>query len=126
MVDFVVPAAGSISMVHDHNIPERCFRDDWSSAFSDKKVLTTRSTDWLATNRIREGIQSAHLISVTPEIVLCSDVLVRVFGSLLQRLHVRPVSPMLVPQIISVDTGNDQARNRNTVEVSLIPLVPLP
>ena len=37
MVDFVVPAASSISIIHGHNTPESCFGNDWSSARSDQK-----------------------------------------------------------------------------------------
>lgn len=52
--------------------------------------------------------RGTHLISITPVEVLGSDVLVWVFGSLLQRLHVLPVGPMLIPQDICVGTGNEQ------------------
>jgi len=36
------------------------------------------------------------------------------------------MTPMLIPQVIGIDTGNDQARNRHAVVVSPLPLVPPP
>ena len=60
----------------------------------------------------------AHLVSITPEVVLGADVLVWVLGSLLQRLHVLPMRPMLVPQVVRIDAGDYQSWNRHAIEVS--------
>ncbi len=51
----------------------------------------------------------AYLVTVTPLIVLGADVLVGVLGALLQSGHVVPVLPVLVPQVICVGTGGDEA-----------------
>lgn len=55
-----------------------------------------------------------HLISIAPEVVLGSEVLVWVLGTLLQRLHVIPMGPMGIPENLCIDTGNYQAWNRGT------------
>lgn len=57
------------------------------------------------------------LVAVAPEEVLGPDVLVGVLDALLQRGHVLPVLPMLVPQVICVDAAEDQAGNDDAVEL---------
>jgi hypothetical protein len=52
-----------------------------------------------------------HLVTITPWVVLVTDVLVWVFDSFLERRHVLPVLPMLCPQVIGVDASEDQAGN---------------
>lgn len=53
------------------------------------------------------GYLQYSLVAVTPREVLGADVLVRVLDTLLQRRHVAPVIPMLVPQNVRVDTCAD-------------------
>lgn len=48
------------------------------------------------------------LVTVSPLKVLGADVLVGVFGALLQRRHMAPVFPMVLPQNPSVDAGCNQ------------------
>lgn len=55
-----------------------------------------------------------HLVTVAPLVVLGADVLVRVLGALLQRRHVVPVLPMLVPEPVGVGTGGDEAGGDTT------------
>jgi hypothetical protein len=64
-------------------------------------------------------IPEKSLISVTPEEVPRSDVLVRVFDSLFQGRKVAPVLPMLVPQVPGVDAAEDQARDYDAMAVSV-------
>lgn len=52
---------------------------------------------------------ATHLITITPEVVLGSDVLVWVLRSLLQGRLMSPMLPMLIPQDIGIDGGNNQA-----------------
>jgi hypothetical protein len=53
----------------------------------------------------------AHLVTISPREVLGADVLVGVFDTLLERGHMRPVLPMLVPQVVSVEATTDQDGN---------------
>lgn len=56
-----------------------------------------------------------HLVTVAPGEVLHADVLVGVLGALLQRGHVLPVLPVLLPEVVGVDAAADQAGNNGTV-----------
>lgn len=58
----------------------------------------------------------AHLVTIAPEIVLCPDVLVRILWLLLLWWLVGLVLPVLVPETISVDAGDSEAWNNNTVQ----------
>jgi len=58
-------------------------------------------------------IPEKSLVPVTPEEILASDVLVWIFWSLLQRRHVLPMRPMLMPKVVGIDRCNDKARNRH-------------
>ncbi len=49
------------------------------------------------------------LVSVAPGEVLGADVLVRVLGALLKRGEMGPVLPMLVPEVIGVQAGDEKA-----------------
>lgn len=60
-------------------------------------------------------IIETHLVTVTPGEVLHTDVLVGVLGTLLERGHVLPVLPVLVPEVVGVDAAADQARNDGTI-----------
>jgi hypothetical protein len=50
-----------------------------------------------------------YLVTVAPREVAGADVLVGVLGALLERGHVRPMLPMLVPEIVGVGAGEDEA-----------------
>jgi hypothetical protein len=52
-----------------------------------------------------------YLVTITPGVVLHTDVLVRVFRALLKRGHVLPVLPVLLPEVVGVDGAKDKARN---------------
>ena len=56
----------------------------------------------------------SHLVTVSPRVVLHTDVLVRVLGALLHRGHVLPVLPVLLPEVVGVDSGKDQAWGNST------------
>lgn len=58
--------------------------------------------------------RNTNLVTITPKEILCSDILVRVFGTLLQRRQVFPMLPMLVPEIISIKLCKYQSRNAKT------------
>ena len=58
---------------------------------------------------------SAHLVTVTPEVVLGADVLVGVFGLLGLGRHVGLVLPMLEPQAVGVDTTEDDRGDDDAV-----------
>ena len=65
------------------------------------------------------------LVSVSPEEVLCAEVLVRVLSALLKWLHVGPVLPVLVPENVGVGGSNDQcwdnsAKNGQHLSLHLI------
>jgi hypothetical protein len=54
------------------------------------------------------------LVTISPEVVLRSEVLVWVFNALFQRRQMLPMFPMFVPQIPGVDGSEDKARDNNT------------
>ena len=58
---------------------------------------------------------SAHLVTVTPEVVLGADVLVGVFGLLGLGGHVGLVLPVLEPQAVGVDTTEDDRGDDDAV-----------
>jgi hypothetical protein len=64
------------------------------------------------TDTIRE---LSYLVTIAPLIVLGADVLVGVLSALLQRRHVAPVLPMLLPEIPGVGTSQGQARNNTAL-----------
>lgn len=55
------------------------------------------------------------LVTVAPGEVLGPDVLVRVLDSLLQRRHVGPVLPVLVPQVVAVGGSDGKGGDAATV-----------
>ena len=61
------------------------------------------------------GVCITDLITIAPGKFLCSDVLVRVLHPLLQRWQMFPVLPMLTPEIVGIDTGDNQTGNGDTV-----------
>jgi hypothetical protein len=52
---------------------------------------------------------STHLVAIAPLVVLGADVLVGVLNTLLQRRHVAPVLPMLIPEPVGIGTCEDEA-----------------
>lgn len=54
---------------------------------------------------------ATHLVTISPGEVLAADVLVGVLSTLLQRGHVVPVLPVLVPQVVGVQATTDEAGN---------------
>ena len=69
----------------------------------------------------------AHLVTITPEVVLGADVLVGVFGPLLTGvlvLFVLDVLPVSIPPDLSVDGGNDDAGDSDAVGASSVHLLP--
>jgi hypothetical protein len=57
------------------------------------------------------GEESSYLVTVSPEVVLGADVLVRILGLLLFGDVMGNVLPVGVPPKLGVDAGDDQARN---------------
>ena len=53
-------------------------------------------------------LRTAYFITVAPEIRLGSDILVLIFRALLQRRLMRPMFPMLGPEIPSIYSGYNQ------------------
>jgi hypothetical protein len=91
--------------------------------------LTIRSTSqhvscYLLAIYLPFKLNLAHLISITPEEVLGSDVLVGIFSTLLQRRLMFPVPPMGIPQVPRIHTGNDQEWDCDATKVSLSPSHP--
>lgn len=64
----------------------------------------------------KETRVQSHLITVSPRVVLHTDVLIGILGALLKRGHVLPVLPMLVPEVVGVDAAADQAGDDGAVE----------
>lgn len=56
-----------------------------------------------------------YLVTVTPGEVAGADVLVGVLGTLLKRGHVRPVLPMLVPEVVGVHSRENESRGDGAV-----------
>jgi hypothetical protein len=56
-----------------------------------------------------------HLVTVSPEVVLGPDVLEGVLGLVLERGAVRDVLPVLGPEPVGVDAGEDDAGDHNAV-----------
>lgn len=73
----------------------------------------------------RKGVSCCSrtdLIAVSPGEVLSSDVLVGVLDALLQRRHVRPVLPVLLPEDPGVDTGCCQGYRDTAIVKSRVSL----
>ena len=51
-----------------------------------------------------------YLVTVAPREVAGADVLVGVLDTLLEGGHVRPVLPMLVPEVVGVEAGEEEGR----------------
>jgi hypothetical protein len=63
------------------------------------------------------------LISIAKEEVFGTDILVWVFGSLLQRRHMRPMLPMLRPEVVGVETRKCDTGNNDTIRNQLSPAI---
>lgn len=51
---------------------------------------------------------TTYLVTIAPGEVAGANVLVGVLGALLKRGHVRPVLPMLVPEGVGVEAGQEE------------------
>ena len=60
-------------------------------------------------------VPEKSLVSIPPEEVLCPDVLVWVFDSFLQGWEMAPVFPMLIPEVLGVDTSKDETGDNHAV-----------
>jgi len=49
------------------------------------------------------GADPTDLITIAPRVGLCANVHVRVLHPLLQRWHVLPVLPMLIPKVLGIE-----------------------
>ena len=65
--------------------------------------------------RGQEGYVQQGLVTIAPGVVLGTDVLVGVLGTLLQRGHVAPVLPVLGPQVVGVQATTNEAGNDSAV-----------
>ncbi len=52
--------------------------------------------------------RKTYLVTVAPREVAVADVLVGVLDALLEGGQVRPVLPMLVPEVVGVEAGEDK------------------
>jgi hypothetical protein len=70
--------------------------------------LATKGLKFSSIYIIQDRDAQEALISITPEKVLGANILVRVFWPLWERRHVLPVLPMLVPEVVGVDTTEEE------------------
>ena len=70
------------------------------------------------TTSATRGLQK-RFVAVAPEEVLDANVLIRILGALLKRRHVRPVLPMLIPEIPGIDAGQNHGGRDATASDSL-------
>jgi hypothetical protein len=70
---------------------------------------------------LREDRKVTHLVAVSPEVVLGPDVLEGVLGLVLEGGAVRDVLPVLGPEPVGVDAGEDDGGDHDAaVGVSLL------
>jgi len=60
------------------------------------------------------------LVTVSPEVVLGPDVLEGVLGLVLESGAVCDVLPVLGPEPVGIDTGEDDGRDHNAVSLSVV------
>lgn len=65
-------------------------------------------------------LRETHLVTITPGVVLGTDVLVGVLGALLKRRHVVPVLPVLIPQVVGIEAATNQAGNDSAASNSSV------
>ncbi len=58
---------------------------------------------------LNSGLDFTNLITIPPDIIFRPNILIRILRTLIQRRHMLPMLPMLRPQIVSVDAGDNQA-----------------
>lgn len=85
-----------------------------SSVSSGKLTKESRQLVSMKFSQSTNTIES-YLVTVTPLVVLGADVLVSILGALLQSRHVAPVLPVIVPQVVGVGAGGNDARGDTTV-----------
>ena len=61
-----------------------------------------------------------HLVTISPEVVLGSDVHVGILGTLFDRRLMRLVFPVLRPQPIGIDASNAEGRDDDAAKVSYV------
>lgn len=59
--------------------------------------------------------KSTHLVTISPEVVFASNVLVWVLDTFLKGRHMRPVLPMLSPEVVCVDGSENKGGNHGAV-----------
>lgn len=65
-------------------------------------------------SNITPGNSQDGLVTIAKEVVLGANVLVSVLSALLKRSHVVPVLPVLVPEVVGIDRGDDDDRGKGT------------
>jgi len=67
-----------------------------------------------------DELDEPYLVTIAPREVAGADVLEGVLDALLQRGHVRPVLPMLSPEVVSVEAGEEEGRDAAAGETGLL------
>ncbi len=115
VVDRVVPAVSFIA-VSKYPLDKLCLCC-WSIAGvspAHRGYTYKAVCEWLlAFNpmlRLRREVSSrkTYLVTVAPREVAVADVLVGILDTLLEGRHVRPVLPMLVPEVVGVEAGEEE------------------
>lgn len=55
-------------------------------------------------------MKATDLVTIAPRIVAGADVLIGVLNTLLERRQVRPVLPVLVPEVVCIKAGKEKGR----------------
>lgn len=75
------------------------------------------------------GWEVTYLVTVAPRVVPGANVLERVFDALLERGHVGPVLPVIVPEVVGVEAGEEEGRGdgagKDGVSIELLLLLML-
>lgn len=76
---------------------------------------------WVSKLNSREWRKAgqAYLVTVSPGEVLGADVLVGVLGALLEWGHVAPVLPVLLPQVVGIETAGNHDGNDSAIYSSI-------
>jgi hypothetical protein len=77
----------------------------------------------LANGSVALLVLITHLVTVSPEVVLGPDVLEGVLGLVLERGAVRDMLPVLGPEPVGVDAGEDDAGDHDAVQEVSVRLV---
>lgn len=74
---------------------------------------------------VSPGHRNAYLVTVAPLVVLGADVLEGVLDALLEGRHVRPVLPMLSPEVVGVQAGEEEGRGDGAVGKAVLARFPV-